>query len=424
MGVAPESRSVSPPVTNAAGTGNASRTPEAHIHIALLTGGTDRPYAFGLAMALLAKGVRLDVIGSSQVDSPEMHANPKLNFLNLQQGWRPDVSAARKLLRVALFYARLIQYAATTKAKIFHILWNNKVPYFDRTLLMLYYKFLGKGIVFTAHNVNAGKRDGTDSLWNRLTLRMQFHVADHLVVHTERMKKELTTEFNVPDHRVTVVPFGVNNSVPDTKLTPAEAKKRLGIAARQRTILFFGAMRPYKGVEHLLAAFENLIAKDSDYRLIIAGEPKKESAKYVRQIQERINREPNRSRIVQRIGFIPDEETELYFKAADVAVLPYTLIFQSGVVFLAYRFGLPVIAADVGSFREDIIEGRTGFVFKPCDAVDLARVIERYFESELFQSLEDRRQEIKDYVTLRHSWDIVGDRSLGLYCGLLGRRPL
>ena len=56
---------------------------------------------------------------------------------------------------MALYYAKLIRYAATAEPRIFHILWNNKFEYFDRTLLMLYYRLLGKKIVLTAHNVNA-----------------------------------------------------------------------------------------------------------------------------------------------------------------------------------------------------------------------------------------------------------------------------
>ena len=65
--------------------------------------------------------------------------------------------------------------------------------------------------------------------------------------------------------------------------------------------------------------------------------------------------------------FIPDEETEIYFKAADVLVLPYRHIYQSGVLFLGYSFGLPVLAADVGSLKDEIVEGKTGFVFRPED---------------------------------------------------------
>jgi glycosyltransferase involved in cell wall biosynthesis len=113
---------------------------------------------------------------------------------------------------------------------------------------------------------------------------------------------------------------------------------------------------------------------------------------------------------------------EQYFKAADVSVLPYTHIFQSGVLFLGYSFGLPVIAADVGCLREDIIEGKTGFVFTPKDANDLAKKIERYFESDLFKNLTRRRQEIQDYARARHSWNIVGELTRNVYAEMLGCR--
>src|SRR5208282_4327100 len=112
------------------------------------------------------KDVRLDVIGSDDVDSPEMHLTPKLNFLNLHGSQRTNASLASKISRVFVFYCRLIRYTSVAPPKIFHILWNNKLQYFDRTLLMLYYKLLWKRIVLTAHNVNAGKRDSNDSWLN------------------------------------------------------------------------------------------------------------------------------------------------------------------------------------------------------------------------------------------------------------------
>ena len=122
-----------------------------------------------------------------------------------------------------------------------------------------------------------------------------------------------------------------------------------------------------------------------------------------------------------RAEFIPDEETELYFKAADVLVLPYTHIYQSGVLFLGYSFGLPVIASDVGALRQDIVENKTGYVFKAEDPADLARNIERYFASELYANLNSHRQEIRDYATERHSWDMVSEVTRDVYARLLGR---
>jgi glycosyltransferase involved in cell wall biosynthesis len=61
---------------------------------------------------------------------------------------------------------------------------------------------------------------------------------------------------------------------------------------------------------------------------------------------------------------------------------------------LGYSFGLPVLAADVGSLEDGVVEGKTGFVFRPEDPIDLARAIERYFASDLYAELNSRRQEM------------------------------
>ena len=395
--------------------------PRVEIEIGLLTGGGDRHYAFGLAMALVSRGVSLDFVGGDEVDSPELHATPKLHFLNLRRNGRHDASLAQKVSRVLTYYVRLIWYAAGARANVFHILWNNKFESFDRTLLMLYYKFLGKKIALTAHNVNAGIRDSTDTPFNRFTLRIQYRLADHIFVHTERMKSEILKEFGVPGAAVSVIPYGINNAVPNTGLTFEEAKLRLGIRPGERTLLFFGNIAPYKGVEYLVAAFEQLLTRGGDYRLIVAGRAKKGCEKYLDSIQRALSRDGNRQRAILKVDFIPDEDMELYFKAADVSVLPYTHIFQSGVLFLGYSFGLPVIAADVGSLREDIIEGKTGFVFRPKDVVDLAQTIEMYFASDLYQHLNSRRQQIQNYAEERHSWDLVGEMTRNVYAELLGR---
>jgi D-inositol-3-phosphate glycosyltransferase len=389
------------------------------LEVALLTGGIDRPYAFGLSLALASKGVKLDVVGSRELDGPEMQTSSNLTFLKMHEDQRQKTGLARKFLQVVMFYTRLLCYAATARPKIFHILWNYKFQLFDRTLLLLYYKVLGKRIVFTAHNVNAAKRDGNESILNRLSLKIQYRLVDHIFVHTDKMKHELLSGFGVGEGAVSVIPFGVNNSVPDTELSPAEAKQRLGINSEEKAILFFGHIRPYKGLDYLVAAFQQIALRGQGYRLIIAGEPKKESIQSWREIQQTIQRERIGDQVIQQIRFISDEETEIFFKAADVLVLPYTEVFQSGVLFLAYNFGLPVIATDVGSLRDDIIEGETGYICRPSDATDLARTIEAYFESDLFRTLNDRRAEIKNFARGRNSWDVVSDKTCNVYAQLI-----
>src|SRR5260370_30647900 len=85
--------------------GNVSPALSVEIEVALLTGGFDKPYAFGLSTALASKRVCMDVIGSDDVDSPEMHTTPKLNFLNLR-GSKQEASLGRKISRVLIYYAR------------------------------------------------------------------------------------------------------------------------------------------------------------------------------------------------------------------------------------------------------------------------------------------------------------------------------
>jgi glycosyltransferase involved in cell wall biosynthesis len=387
------------------------------IAVALLTGGSDRPYVFGLATELLSKGAALDLIGSDELDGPEFRDKPGLSFFNLRGNLRPDAGFLSKVSRVSKYYFRLIRYAATAKPKIFHILWNNKFETLDRTLLMLYYRFLGKSTVLTAHNVNKDRRDSKDTLLNRLTLRIQYRLADHIFVHTEKMKLELIEAFGAQEEGVTVIPFGINNSVPNTHLTPSEAKQRLGIRNGEKTILFFGRITPYKGLEYLIAALHQNLARPDDYRLIIAGRPDC-CENYWNTIRETIQEDVRRGRVLLREDYIPDDETEVYFKAADVLALPYRHIYQSGVLFLGYSFGLPVLAADVGGLKDEILEGKTGFVFRPEDPVDLAKAIERYFASDLFVDLNSRRKEISDYAKERYSWDVVGRITMSLYSTL------
>jgi len=385
--------------------------------VALLTGGQDKPYALGLAAALASKGIVMDFIGSDDVDSPELHGMREIRYLNLRGCQRTDVSVLTKALRVLRYYVRLLAYAATAKATVFHILWNDKLETLDRVALPLYYRLLGRRVVFTAHNVNARKRDLKDSFLNRISLKIQYSLVERIFVHTQRMKEELVTDFAVPASKIVVIPFGINNTLPSTALTTQQAREALGLDVHTKVVLFFGRVTPYKGLEYLIEALGELRKRGENYRLLIAG-PIKDSDEYWQRIQEKIHSTGTRGNTIDHIGFVPDEKVELYFKAADVLVLPYIDVFQSGVLFLGYSFGLPVIVTNVGSLKEELVEGRTGFVCEARDPLALAACIDRYFNSDLFRSLEARRQEIREYANERYSWTKVAELTEQVYTEL------
>jgi glycosyltransferase involved in cell wall biosynthesis len=231
------------------------------------------------------------------------------------------------------------------------------------------------------------------------------------------MKMDLVEEFGVRRAAITIIPFGINNAVPNTSLSSGEARRRLGIPEDKKAILFFGNIAPYKGLEYLVRSFQNHLGGRDDYRLIIAGKPKN-CEEYWKGIQEAIGNDIPKGQVLLKSDYIADEEIEIYFKAADVLVLPYRHIYQSGVLFLGYSFGLPALASDVGSLKEEIVEGRTGLIFRPEDPADLARAIETYFTSELYRGLATRRLAIIDYARERYSWDTVGRITTGVYAKL------
>ncbi len=388
------------------------------LKIALFTGGIDPHYASGLSRSLASMGIVVDVICNSEMETPEMKEFPNLKCFVLYAAPQSRQNKVRKLLAILRVYGRIMLYAVSSSASIFHILWNYKLTLFDRTLLLIYYKLLGKQLVFTAHNINAGERDGADSFSNRLSLRIQYRLMDHIFVHTQRMKDELMEAFAVCEERISVIPFGTYDMVPQSSMTSAEAKQRLGLRKCDRTILFFGRITPYKGIDLLVDAFAQIAHLNEDYRLVIAGEAMKESEQQWQQVQQTIALSSMREQVIQHIRYVGDAEIEVYFKSADVLVLPYTQIFQSGVLFMAYSFGLPVIATDVGSFGRDIVEGTTGFVCRPGDPADLARVIQEYFASDLFKSIDEHRSRIKDIIQASHSWEIAASKTGNVYAQL------
>ena len=114
--------------------------------------GGDIYYELGLLQGLVNNGLDVEVIGNNAMGRSEIVRNPRVTFYNFREDQDPAASLVKKFVRIMKFYWRLIRYATTTKSTIFHIQWLNKFLFFDRIILNLYYKMLGKKLVFTAHN--------------------------------------------------------------------------------------------------------------------------------------------------------------------------------------------------------------------------------------------------------------------------------
>jgi glycosyltransferase involved in cell wall biosynthesis len=228
------------------------------------------------------------------------------------------------------------------------------------------------------------------------------------------MKEQLVADFGVSDSKVSVIPFGINSTSPETTLSREHARGYLKLTQTQKALLFFGNIAPYKGLEYAVLALAQLRTKWPDVRLIIAGRIKG-SDEYWNEIQSLIKKYDIEGHVIKRLEHIPENEVEVYFKAADVLILPYKFIFQSGVLFLSYNFGLPVIASNVGQMDEYIVEGKTGYIFLTEDCNSLVAKIDAYFCSDLYQDLSHHRQRIIDYAKRNYSWEEVGKTTCLIY---------
>lgn len=172
----------------------------------------------------------------------------------------------------------------------------------------------------------------------------------------------------------------------------------LRIPADAPVILFFGYIRKYKGLDILLRAMPEILAKLPELRLVIAGEFYGDREEYTKLIAEL--RIPSNNLILVT-EYIPNEEVAKYFSASNVVVLPYRTATQSGIVQIAYNFDTPVIATDVGGLAEVVIDGVSGIIVQEADPKLVAAAVLRYFEANLEQALVEgvRREKTK------YSWD-------------------
>lgn len=388
--------------------------------IAIFNGGGQVDYLYGLVSGLsLFKDDKLDVL-DMDITMHNFSDFENVTFFPVYRYHRRNSSALAKSKNIARFYLLQLWYIISKKPRILHFQWLDRYILIDRIILPLIARMKGHKIVLTVHNINAAKRDGNDSMINRFSLRIIYRISDHLLVHTINSKDELIKEFGIKESKVSVVKHGMNNKVTQKGLTRYNSRDQLGINQSKKVILFFGNMDYYKGLDLLIDSL-NYITNTikNDVRLIIAGNSK--SPEFTQQIVQKIEESQFHNKIDIRIGYIPDKEVEAYFMASDCIVLPYRNIYQSGVIFMAYTFGLPIIVTDIGNFKNDMIVGDTGFLIPDNTPEEIGKSISEYFKSELYENLEENRRKIKAWAEKTYSWTSIGAETRKIYSKLLNQ---
>jgi glycosyltransferase involved in cell wall biosynthesis len=355
------------------------------------------PYDHALSAALARAGadVRLQTSRFAYAAAPAADGYERVERF-YRHGGGGAGSRRRFAAKIAQHVPDMLRYArAAATVDVVHFQWLTVQP-LDVHLLPR-----SRPLVLTAHDVlprepRAGQLGAQRRLYERV---------DAVVVHSEHGRARLVDALAVDPAKVHVIAHGAFEHltrVPGARPLPPELA-----AVRKPVVLFFGLLRRYKGIDVLLDAWREL---RPDAELWIVGMPRMDVAAL------RTHAPPS-VRWVPR--FVPDDEVAAYFERAELVVLPYREIDQSGVLFTALAFGAPLLLSDVGGFAEVAGHGAAELV-EPGDPDALAAALGRLLADPAARArLADgaRRATAGSW-----SWARIAHRHIDLYDALVRRR--
>ena len=288
---------------------------------------------------------------------------------------------------------RTARYIKKYKPDMVIIQWWH--PYFAPCYRLLEMFMGNQNLVFVCHNVFPHERFPLD----RLLTKMVLAKGRHFIVHAKEEAKELANIQKTTDYIVT--PHPTYNMFKFEDMTQEQARKLLRMDKEQKVLLFFGFVREYKGLKHLLCAMPVIIEKIGDVQLLVVGDFDGDKEQYESLISEK-HIEKN----VQIIdGYIPDKEVEKYFAASDLVVLPYESATQSGIVQIAFGFTKPVIVTKVGGLPDVVTDGETGYVVEPCNPDAIADSVVHFYIDEMAERFAQNIEK----EAARFSWERMGE---------------
>jgi glycosyltransferase involved in cell wall biosynthesis len=260
--------------------------------------------------------------------------------------------------------------------------------------LLIFFQIIKKygKLVFLCHDVLPHE----SSYMKILRARRLLKNGDGYIVHAKTEVDNLKKIIKDPVYVLT--PHPVYSVFKFSNMSQAQARKILTLETHNKVILFFGHIKQYKGLIHLIKAMPFLVKNDQDFRLLIVGECiDRTKEEYVALLKE--HQCVEQCKIYD--GYIPDREVEKFFAACDVVVLPYESATQSGVVQIAYSFEKPVIVTDVGGLPDVVEDGKTGYIIPPCDPANIVQTVLKFFSQE---NKDIFTQHIRG-IMHRFSWD-------------------
>ena len=345
-------------------------------------------YTYNLVQALnnIGSDSVVSIVGAKQYELLESPRNFELIQLFNRFKTNP--------FSLLLFFLKIVQDSDIVHFQL------SSYPILILNLVRLMQRFKKTKIVVTAHNVVSHE---TFPVTRNALLKI-YRKADRIIVHAKQNKTDLNSQFQIAPDKIDVIPHGNYEfaNPQDKELKPAKTDPYF-------KLLFFGFIRAYKGLDVLLEALKIVIEKNPQVRLQIAGKPKESFQEY----QQMIDTLGLTEYIKLHLDYVAIPQMESFFKNTDVVMLPYKRISQSGIIFLAYAFGKPVIATSVGGLPEVVDDGQSGLLVPAEDAPALAQaILQLTGDRARLQQMAKYAQQLSQN---KFSWEAIAKKTVDLY---------
>ena len=325
-------------------------------------------------------------------------------------------------LGLILLPYRLIKYRLK-RYDIFHLHWihpfgfptNNKLfqNFLTRAFFSVYFMLFLKlvillnfKLIWTVHEAIPTEKEPINGIWAR---RFLSKLCDAKIVHAKSSIEEMQ-KLGINTKNTYITYHGNYIGVYKNNITKESARKYLKFSKKDFIFLFFGQIKPYKGVEDLLETFKQLIKKRKNVRLLIAGKcDNKDLKKMLNNYKEELKED-----VKIYTEHIKNDKIQYYFNCADAVVYPFKKITTSGSVILALSFGKPIICPRIGNLKE--LPDNLGFFYKPGSKEALLDCMENAILNK--EKLKKMEKNSFDYATSL-SRDKIAEKTYEIYKNLV-----
>ncbi len=358
-------------------------------------------YLFGQAQGLIENGMAVSLYTNKKTN------NPKIPTLNFYQTYS-DVFSSR------FNFINGIKYIIGSTFSIFHARFsgNSLIHYhlFYTNILVFYNVLISRlllaKVVITIHDVESFASHTRSSFFTK----MIYKLSNLIFTHNIFSKNRIINQFSKIKEKTVVFPHG--NYIPfiEPEEDQQKARVQLNIPREKKVLLFFGMVKKEKGLEILLEALKHVVQEDKQVLLLIAGKIFDDDfSRY----QEIIDKNKLSEYCILHTKFIIDEDVRMYYSAANLVVLPYKKVYQSGVLMMALSFKKAVLVSDLPPLLELVEHGKSAFVFKSEDVDSLANQIISI--SQNFDSTDVIAKNGYDLIERFYNWDEIGRFSKSAY---------